>query len=170
MWGWFKLTYDDGFEMVVESGEWGESAGLTSVRPSADDLKPQDKKKLDAMPDPKPCVGFGEAVKTRQKAGGNAEAAHRTACIMHLANVAIRTGRTIHFDPVKEVVIGDEEANRLVHPPMRATEVPIFITSTPSDVISPGLRTREISTTTTPGGGSVAVGAGVGTFRVGTGV
>jgi hypothetical protein len=28
--------------------------------------------------------------------------------------------RKIRFDPVKEEVIGDEEANRLVRPPMRA--------------------------------------------------
>jgi hypothetical protein len=39
---------------------------------------------------------------------------------MHLANVAIRTGRTIKFDPVKEVAIDDEEANRLINQPMRA--------------------------------------------------
>ncbi|MEA3366768.1 MAG: Gfo/Idh/MocA family oxidoreductase [Planctomycetota bacterium] len=120
MWGWVKLTYADGFQIVIESGEWGEPTGLKSLRPTADDLSDADKKKLEALPDPKPCVGFGEAVKTRQKAGGNAEAAHRTACIMHLANIAIRTGRTIHFDPVKEVVVGDDEANRLAHEPMRA--------------------------------------------------
>ncbi|MFO8012921.1 MAG: Gfo/Idh/MocA family oxidoreductase [Phycisphaerae bacterium] len=120
MWGWFKLTYADGFEIVCESGEWGEPTGLKSVRPTADDLSEADRKKLAALPDPKPCVGFGEAVKTRQKAGGHAEASHRTACIMHLANVAIRTGRTLHFDPVKEVVVGDEEADRLAHQPMRA--------------------------------------------------
>jgi hypothetical protein len=46
--------------------------------------------------------------------------AHKTACIMHLMNIAIRTGRKIKFDPIKEVVIGDEEANRLAHQPMRA--------------------------------------------------
>ena len=120
MWGWVKLTYADGFQIVIESGEWGEPTGLKSLRPTADDLSDADKKKLEALPDPKPCVGFGEAVKTRQKAGGNAEAAHRTVCIMHLANIAIRTGRTIRFDPVKEVVIGDAEANRLAHEPMRA--------------------------------------------------
>ena len=120
MWGWVRLTYADGFEIVIESGEWGEPTGLESVRPSADDLSEKDKKKLDDLPDPEPCVGFGEAVKTRQKAGGHAEAAHRTACVMHLANIAVRTGRTIHFDPVKEVVVGDAEANRLAHEPMRA--------------------------------------------------
>ena len=39
---------------------------------------------------------------------------------MHLANIAIRMGRKIHFDPVTEQVIGDEEANRLGNQPMRA--------------------------------------------------
>jgi hypothetical protein len=63
---------------------------------------------------------FAEAVKQRQQAGGHAEAAHRTATLFHLANIAIRTGRTLHYDSVKEVIIGDEEANRLVYQPMRA--------------------------------------------------
>jgi len=40
--------------------------------------------------------------------------------ILHLANIAIRIGRKIRFDPVKEMIIGDEEANRLVNLPMRA--------------------------------------------------
>ena len=65
-------------------------------------------------------AGLAQAVRTRKPAGGNAEAAHRTACIMHLANIAIRMGRKIRFDPVQEMVIGDEEANRLAYQPMRA--------------------------------------------------
>jgi len=39
---------------------------------------------------------------------------------MHLTNIAIRTGRKLRYDPVKEEIIGDEEANRLVYQPMRA--------------------------------------------------
>ncbi|UCF34986.1 MAG: hypothetical protein JSV78_06705, partial [Phycisphaerales bacterium] len=63
---------------------------------------------------------FAEAVKQRKPAGGNAEAAHRTITIMHLTNIAFRTGRKIRFDPDKEEILGDEEANRLVNVPMRA--------------------------------------------------
>ena len=72
------------------------------------------------MPDPEPLLEFGDAVRARKPAGGNAEAAHRTATIMHLSNISIRVGRKIRFDPEKEVIIGDEEANRLVNQPMRA--------------------------------------------------
>jgi hypothetical protein len=39
---------------------------------------------------------------------------------MHLANIAIRVGRKIQYDPVKEQIVGDDEANRLVYQPMRA--------------------------------------------------
>jgi len=119
-WAWSKLTYADGVEIVLESGEWGEATGLPSKGINRNDLTEDEKKKLDAIPDEEPMIGFGEAVKTRKQPGGHPEAAHRTICIMHLTNVAIRTGRTIVFDPIKEVAIGDEEANRLINQPMRA--------------------------------------------------
>ena len=60
--------------------------------------------------DPEPLVTFAEAVKTRKQAGGNPEAAHRCATILHLANIAIRVGRPIRYDPVKEEIVGDSEA------------------------------------------------------------
>ena len=34
--------------------------------------------------------------------------------LVHVVNTAFRLGRTLDFDPVKEEVIGDAEANRLV--------------------------------------------------------
>lgn len=121
MWGWVELRYSDGFTIVLESREWGPPYDRRRARdPSAEDLDEAARKKLDALPDPEPLRDFAQAVRTRQPAGGNAEAAHRTATIMHLANIAIRTGRRIQFDPEREVVVGDEEANRLVEQPMRA--------------------------------------------------
>jgi predicted dehydrogenase len=46
--------------------------------------------------------------------------AHRITSIMNLANLAIRAGREIRFDPIREQVIGDPEANRMIAPSMRA--------------------------------------------------
>jgi hypothetical protein len=40
--------------------------------------------------------------------------------MLHLANIAIRVRRKIKYDPVKEEIIGDPEANRFVNPPTRA--------------------------------------------------
>jgi len=121
MWGWVELKYADGTIFVVDSREWGKPYDRHESRDvSLSDLSEDDQKKIKAMPDPVPWPRFPEAVKTRHKTGGSAEPAHRAAAILHLANIAIRVGRKIKFDPVKEEVIGDEEANLLAHQPMRA--------------------------------------------------
>ena len=120
MWGWIKLKYADGFTMVIESAEWGEPSGMKPRSVKLSDLSEADQKTVLEMPDPEPLRTFAEAVKTRKQAGGHPEAACRTVTLLHLSNIAIRTGRKIQYDPVKEQIIGDAEANRLVNQPMRA--------------------------------------------------
>jgi len=121
MWGWVELTYADGLTLVLDGAEWGPHYDRKTERGvGPGDLSEADQKKLKELPDPERLVSFPEAVKTRQRAGGHAEAAHRTATLFHLANVAIRCGRKLHYDPVKEEIVGDEEANRLVRQSMRA--------------------------------------------------
>jgi len=63
---------------------------------------------------------FVQAVRQRKQSAGHPESSHRSVTLLHLANIAIRLGRKIRYDPVAEQVIGDEEANRLVNQPMRA--------------------------------------------------
>lgn len=41
-------------------------------------------------------------------------AGHRSAALVHLANIAARTGRVLHFDPRSETIAGDQEAGALV--------------------------------------------------------
>jgi len=68
-------------------------------------------------------IDFETAVRTRSRAPGdkpNADQAHRSVTLLHLANISIRTGRPLAWDPVAEQVVGDDEANRLVDVPMRA--------------------------------------------------
>ena len=125
MWGWCEMKYADGFTLVLDSGEWGKpydrlkdkNHGEGEIRKM---LSEEDQKKLDEMPDPERLVSFPDAIRTRKQAGGHAAASHRVATIYHLANVAFRCGRKLQFDPVKEQIVGDEEANRLVYQPMRA--------------------------------------------------
>ncbi len=121
MWGWVELEYADGFTLVLESGEWGEPYSRKKSRGiKLSDLPEADRKKVEAMPDPDPLLSFAEAVKQRKPAGGNPEAAHRTVTVIHLANLAIRLGRPLRFDPDTERFIGDDYANRLIEQPMRA--------------------------------------------------
>jgi myo-inositol 2-dehydrogenase/D-chiro-inositol 1-dehydrogenase len=121
MWGWVELKYADGFTFVMESNEWGEKYDRKQARePLLSDLSAEDQKKIAAMPDPELWPGFEEAVKTRHKTGGCGVPAPRAAKILNLANIAIRVVRKINYDPVKEQIIGDEEANAFVNQPMRA--------------------------------------------------
>jgi len=121
LWGWVELKYADGLTLVLQSGEWGKPYDRQQTRGvSLNDLSPEDQQKLKAMPDPEPLLRFLEAVRARKPSGGHAEAAHRTATLLHLTNIAIRCGRKLQYDPVKEEIIGDEEANRLVYQPTRA--------------------------------------------------
>lgn len=121
MWGWVELRYADGFTLVLDSGEWGERWNKKPSRGiKVEDLPEEAREKLKTIPDPEPLLTFGQAVRTRKLSGGSAEAAHRTVSVIHLANIAIRVGRPIRFDPVKETIIADDEAQRLAHQPMRA--------------------------------------------------
>ena len=121
MWAWVELTYSDGFTFVMDSAEWGPSYDKkASKQVSLSQLSDEDQQKIAAMPDPAPLLSFAEAVKQRKQAGGHPEAAHRAACILHLANIAIRLGRKLQYDPEKEQFVGDDEANRFVNVPMRS--------------------------------------------------
>jgi predicted dehydrogenase len=51
------------------------------------------------------------------------EEAHISTTLVHLANASYRLGRTLQFDPAKEQVINDEEANRLLRGTYRAPYV-----------------------------------------------
>ena len=48
------------------------------------------------------------------------EEAHISTSLVHLANTSYRLGRTLRFDPAQELVIGEEEANRLLRGSYRA--------------------------------------------------
>jgi len=121
LWGWIEMTYADGLTIVFDSGEWGQPYNRKQERRVAlSDLDEESQKKLAALPEPEPLLTFVEAMRTRKQPGGGPESSHRSATLLHLANIAIRVGRKIRYDPVKEQILGDEEANRLVNPPMRA--------------------------------------------------
>ena len=56
---------------------------------------------------------FFDCVKTRGQPLANAEVACHTHIACHCAGISILLKRKLQFDPVKNVFIGDEEANRL---------------------------------------------------------
>ncbi|MEK6754971.1 MAG: hypothetical protein AABZ02_02345, partial [Bacteroidota bacterium] len=60
-----------------------------------------------------------ECVRTRSKPSSHEEIGHRSASLGHLVAISFRLGRSLKWDPVKEVFVGDDEANRLRSRAMR---------------------------------------------------
>ncbi|MDO5552361.1 MAG: Gfo/Idh/MocA family oxidoreductase [Planctomycetia bacterium] len=63
---------------------------------------------------------FLHCVKTREVPFRNVERAHRVCSLAHLGNIALHLRRELHFDPVKEEIIGDETAARMLDRPRRS--------------------------------------------------
>ncbi|MGB2821448.1 MAG: Gfo/Idh/MocA family oxidoreductase [Phycisphaerae bacterium] len=62
---------------------------------------------------------FLHCVMTRERPFRDVEYAHRVATVCHLGNIAYLLKRPFKWDPVKEQIVGDEEANRMVDRPKR---------------------------------------------------
>jgi hypothetical protein len=56
---------------------------------------------------------FLDCVKTRRDPYFPVDIGHRVSTVCHLANLSIKLGRPLKWDPVKENFINDNEANRL---------------------------------------------------------
>lgn len=65
---------------------------------------------------------FVEAVRAKDKKilNGPIETGHLSASLAHLGNISYRLGRTLHFDPQKEIFTGDKEANAMLTRKYRA--------------------------------------------------
>ena len=56
---------------------------------------------------------FLNCVKTRKQPASTADASHHSITACHVANICVRLGRPVKWDPAKEEFIGDAEADRL---------------------------------------------------------
>ncbi|NLT60127.1 MAG: Gfo/Idh/MocA family oxidoreductase [Candidatus Hydrogenedentes bacterium] len=63
---------------------------------------------------------FLDCVRTRARPIANAEVAHRSSTVCHAANLCLRLGRKLYWDPVQEQFLNDDEANRMRSRAMRA--------------------------------------------------
>ena len=62
---------------------------------------------------------FVDCIKSRQQPVSEVESGHRTATTCHLANIAMKLGRTIRYDWDREEILGDSEAAKLLTRPYR---------------------------------------------------
>jgi len=62
---------------------------------------------------------FIKCVRTRETPVSHIDDAVRSDIISHISNIAIRVGRKITWDPVKEEIVGDAAASRMLTRAMR---------------------------------------------------
>jgi predicted dehydrogenase len=119
-------TYADGCKIILD-GEAKEPnvpyiegpkgklyAGFKSDIPNL-------KEKLALMPDPTPQVtDFLESVKYRTPFALNESNGFRSCTLINMGKIALQLGRSLNFDPVALTFINDDEANKLINPPMRS--------------------------------------------------
>jgi predicted dehydrogenase len=53
---------------------------------------------------------FLDCIRSGQRPAADIEIGHLSTALAHLGNIAVRTGRMLHFDPAAEKITGDEEA------------------------------------------------------------
>lgn len=71
-------------------------------------------KKLSSL-DPTPHHrNFLECIRDGKLPNADVEIGHYSAALVHLGNIATRLGRMLHFDPAKEQIPGDSEANGML--------------------------------------------------------
>jgi myo-inositol 2-dehydrogenase / D-chiro-inositol 1-dehydrogenase len=54
---------------------------------------------------------FFDCVRTRRTPISDVASQHRSVSVCHLANIAMRLGRKLRWDPEAELFVGDDEAN-----------------------------------------------------------
>jgi len=63
---------------------------------------------------------FVECIRSRSKPVAPVEVAHRAITMGYLAIMAIQQEKTLLWDPIKEQILNDDQANRQIHKPMRS--------------------------------------------------
>jgi predicted dehydrogenase len=62
---------------------------------------------------------FLDCIRTRQRPTADVEGGHHVSVACHLANLSLRLGRKLRWDPEKEEIIGDREASAMLAKPYR---------------------------------------------------
>ncbi len=93
------IARDDGWEIIPEPTKKSLAAKKS---PGQGDSRPAHVR------------NFLDCLKSRAQPVENLEIGHHVSSVAHLGNIALRSGHKIVWDPVKEQIVGDAEADRLV--------------------------------------------------------
>lgn len=124
LWRRITLTYADGCRIVLD-GEGKDENAKYIQGPKAwmgrrfESSIPDLRRKVSQLPPLDPVItDFHEAVRTRKKFALNEDNGFRSTTLINISKIALRLNKNLKFDS-ETLTFDDEEANKLVHPPMR---------------------------------------------------
>lgn len=119
-------TYADGCQIVLD-GEGKDDKVAYIEGPKGKLYKnfktdiPDLDRKLAEFPEPAAQqTDFVDAVKNRKTFALNEANGYRSCTLVNLGLIAMRVHRNLNFDPIKQEIVGDEQAKQLMDQPMRA--------------------------------------------------
>jgi predicted dehydrogenase len=119
-------TYADGCQIVLD-GEGKDDKVAYIEGPKGKLYKnfktdiPDLDRKLAEFPEPAAQqTDFVDAVKNRKTFALNEANGYRSCTLVNLGLIAMRVHRNLKFDPIKQEIVGDEEAKQLMDQPMRS--------------------------------------------------
>lgn len=124
-WRRIEYTYADGCKIILDGENRDKDAAyiegpLGKVYRNFKSTIPDVKKLVESLPDPETQItSFHESVRTRKKFALNEGNGHRSGTIVNLGVIALRLGRSLDFDPVRQEFIHDDGANDLIDQPAR---------------------------------------------------
>lgn len=124
-WRRITYTYADGCRIILDGenrdrdAAYVEGPGGKIFRGFRSDIKDFDRL-IQTLPEPaRQITSFTESVRTRRMFALNEDNGHRSCTLVNMGIVALRLGRNLKFDPVSQLFINDEAANRMIDQPMR---------------------------------------------------
>ncbi len=130
---YFEAIYRDGVKLIVSNKErggvkWEGADGWVWADRGRHDASPKallkskiGAKEVHLYKSDNHYRNFIDCVLSRKETAAPVEVAHRSIAICHLGNIAMRLGRkSLRWDPVKEQILGDADAAKMLSRPYRA--------------------------------------------------
>ncbi len=130
---YFECDYGNDLRMVVSSNErggirfvgqhgwlWVSRGRIEASFPLPEDGMSETERKAKPDSTAKHCANFSDGVLNGAKTVAPIEVAHRSITVAHLANIALRAGRNIRWDPKTETILNDSTAGAMLTRDYRA--------------------------------------------------
>lgn len=116
--GWIFCTRDGGVTASDPAASAGKELALRASDPKILESK-IGSNEVHLYESPEQHLNWLECIKNKKKNVSPVEVAHRSCSACLIAHASMKFNKRLHFDPVKEKFVGNDEANKLLSRPQR---------------------------------------------------